>query len=103
MQKRFFGASAAAESFRSKVGRCSNATVAVTGGETLTFVQRYTEAAGREGMADSAIEKLIARPNGERNSAGHSGRLAKSETNPKQGNDNLYEVVSRAGFEPATH
>ena len=70
-RKSVFWASAAAESFRSKVGRCSNATVAVTGHKTLALVQRYTEAPGREGMADSAIEKLIARPNGERSSTGH--------------------------------
>jgi hypothetical protein len=52
-------------------------------------VQRYTEAAGREGMADSAIEKLIARPNGERNLANLPKRFVKSDTNPKQGKDNL--------------
>lgn len=88
-RKSVFWASAAAESFRSKVGRCSNATVAVTGHKTLALVRRYTEAAGREGMADSAIEKLIARPNGERNLANLPKRFVKSDTKPKQGKDNL--------------
>ncbi|WP_306151483.1 hypothetical protein [Roseovarius sp. MMSF_3281] len=52
-------------------------------------MQRYTEAAGREGMADSAIEKLVARPNGERNLANLPKRFIKSDTKPKQGKDNL--------------
>ena len=39
----------------------------ITGHKTLALVQLYTEAAGREGLADSAMEKLIARPNGEQN------------------------------------
>lgn len=60
-----------------------------TGHKTLALVQRYTEAAGREGMADSAIEKLVARPNGERNLANLPKRFVKSDTNPKQGKDNL--------------
>lgn len=57
--------------------------------KTLALMQRYTEAACREGMADSAVEKMIARPNGERNLANLSNRFVKSDTNPKQGKDNL--------------
>ena len=40
-------------------------------------------------MADSAIEKLIARPNGERNLTNLPKRFVKSDTKPKQGKDNL--------------
>ena len=39
--------------------------MAVTGLKTLAEVQRYTESATREGLADSALGKLIARPNRE--------------------------------------
>ncbi|EAQ43316.1 MAG: hypothetical protein BM560_18880 [Roseobacter sp. MedPE-SWde] len=35
-----------------------------TGHKTLTLVQLYTEAAGREELENSAMKKLIARPNG---------------------------------------
>ncbi|MET4130278.1 tyrosine-type recombinase/integrase [Roseovarius sp. MBR-6] len=38
---------------------------AVTGHKTLAEVQRYTQDAFREGLADSAMGKLMARPNGE--------------------------------------
>lgn len=48
-----------------EAGATAHKIGAVTGHRTLALVQRYTEVAGREGMADSAIEKLIARPNGE--------------------------------------
>lgn len=72
-----------------EAGATAHEIGAVTGHKTLALVQRYTEAAGREGMADSAIEKLIARPNGERNLANPPKRFVKSDTNPKQGKDNL--------------
>jgi hypothetical protein len=72
-----------------EAGATAHEIGAVTGHKTLALVQRYTEAAGREGMADSAIEKLIARPNGERNLANLPKRFVKSDTNPKQGKDNL--------------
>ncbi len=55
---------------------------AVTGHKTLALVQRYTEAAGRESMADSTIEKLIARPNGVRNLANLPDRFIKTNTTP---------------------
>lgn len=70
-----------------EAGAAAHEIGAVTGHKTLALVQRYTEAAGREGMADSAIEKLIARPDGERNLANHTKRFVKSDTNPKQGKE----------------
>ncbi len=72
-----------------EAGATAHEIGAVTGHKTLALVQRYTEAAGREGMADSAIEKLIARPNGERNMANPPKRFVKSDTKPKQGKENL--------------
>ncbi|MBK0325947.1 hypothetical protein I5535_01435 [Rhodobacteraceae bacterium F11138] len=62
---------------------------AVTDHKTLALIQRYTGAAGREGMADSAIEKLVARPNGERNLTNLPNRFVKSDTKPKQGKEIL--------------
>lgn len=67
----------------------TEALIDATGHKTLTLVQRYTEAAGREGMADSAIEKLIARPNGERNLTNIPEKFVKSDTNPKKGKEIL--------------
>jgi hypothetical protein len=40
-------------------------------------------------MADSAIEKLIARPNGKRNLANLPKRFVNSDTKPKQGKENF--------------
>ncbi|WP_269362629.1 hypothetical protein [Sulfitobacter sp. G21635-S1] len=40
-------------------------------------------------MADSAVAKLIACPNGPRNLANLPERFVKSGTKPKQGKDNL--------------
>ncbi|GLT08790.1 hypothetical protein GCM10007928_10220 [Sulfitobacter porphyrae] len=45
--------------------------------------------AGREGIADSAVAKLIACPYGPRNLANLPGRFVKFGTKPKQGKDNL--------------
>jgi len=39
--------------------------MSVTGHKTLAEVQRYTKTATREGLADSAMGKLMARPNRE--------------------------------------
>ncbi|WP_317960880.1 tyrosine-type recombinase/integrase [Phaeobacter inhibens] len=72
-----------------EAGATAHEIGAVTGHKTLALVQRYTEAAGREGMADSAIEKLIAHPNGRRTLANPSRRLVKSDTKPQQGKENL--------------
>ncbi|UWS80516.1 site-specific integrase [Phaeobacter sp. G2] len=49
----------------------------VTGHKTLALVQLYTEAAGREALANSAMEKLIARPNGNKNVTNRTGKFAK--------------------------
>ncbi|WP_298851580.1 tyrosine-type recombinase/integrase [uncultured Ruegeria sp.] len=72
-----------------EAGATAHEIGAVTGHKTLALVQRYTEAAGRDGMADSAIGKLITRPNGERNLANLHKRFVKSNTNPKQGKEKL--------------
>jgi len=72
-----------------EAGATAHEVGAVTGHKTLALVQRYTEAAGREGKADSAIEKLVARPKGERNWTNLPKRFVKSDTNPKKGKDNL--------------
>jgi site-specific recombinase XerD len=50
-----------------EAGATAHEIGAVTGHKTLALIQLYTEAAGREGLADSAMEKLVARPNGEKN------------------------------------
>ncbi len=44
------------------------------------------------------MEKRIARPNGECKLANRPKRLVKPDTKPKQGKDNLRQVVSRAGM-----
>lgn len=72
-----------------EAGATAHEIGAVTGHKTLALVQRCTEAAGREGMAGSAVEKLIARANGERSLANLPKRFVNSDTNPKQGKDIL--------------
>lgn len=54
---------------------------AVAGHMTLALVQLYTEAAGREVLADSAFEKMITRPNGEQNVVNLSQKFANSSDN----------------------
>ena len=46
-----------------EAGATAHEIMAVTGHKTLAEVQRYTETAMREGLADSAHAKLLARPN----------------------------------------
>ncbi len=60
---------------------------AITGHKTLALVQLYTEAAGREGLADSAMEKLIARPNGEQNVVNLPEEFANSEHKALKGKE----------------
>lgn len=48
-----------------EAGATGHEIMAVTGHKTLAEVDRYTAAALREGMADSAFGKLLARPNRE--------------------------------------
>ncbi|MCU0904874.1 MAG: tyrosine-type recombinase/integrase [Tabrizicola sp.] len=47
-----------------EAGATAHEIMAVTGHKTLAEVQRYTDTAVREGLADSAMAKLVARPNG---------------------------------------
>lgn len=48
-----------------EAGATAHEIMAVTGHKTLAEVQRYTETAMREGLADSAHAKLLSRPNRE--------------------------------------
>lgn len=68
-----------------EAGATAHEIGAVTGHKTLSEVQRYTEAAGREGMADSALEKLISRPNGEQNVVNLPKRFANEAGNHLKG------------------
>ncbi|MCZ4267460.1 tyrosine-type recombinase/integrase [Rhodobacteraceae bacterium G21628-S1] len=57
----------------------------VTGHKTLALVQLYTEAAGREDLATSAMEKLIARPNGQQNLMNHDEKFVNATPNLLKG------------------
>ena len=63
-----------------EAGATAHEIGAVTGHKTLSEVQRYTAEAHREGMADSAFDKLIARPNGEQNVVNLPERFAKKSS-----------------------
>lgn len=65
-----------------EAGATTNQIAAVTGHKSLALVQHYTAAAEREGLADTAFEKLITRPNGEQNLANLPEWFAKMATNP---------------------
>jgi integrase len=65
-----------------EAGATAHEIGAVTGHKTLALIQLYTGAAGREGLADSAMGKLIARPNGEQNVVNLPKRFAKKPHNP---------------------
>ncbi|CUH24578.1 Site-specific recombinase XerD [Jannaschia seosinensis] len=67
-----------------EAGATAHEIGAVTGHKTLSEVQRYTAEAQREGMADSAFEKLIARPNGERNVVNLPERFANNPANTQK-------------------
>lgn len=64
-----------------EAGATAHEIGAVTGHKTLSEVQRYTAEAQREGMADSAFDKLMARPNGERNVVNLTGRFVNNFSN----------------------
>jgi hypothetical protein len=70
-----------------EAGAIAHSIGALTGHRSLVLVQRYTQAAGRAGMADFTIGKLVGRPNGERNLANLPKRFVSSDTNPKQGKE----------------
>lgn len=70
-----------------EAGATAHEIGAVTGHKTLSEVQRYTAEAQREGMADSAFDKLMARPNGERNVVNLPERFANEVAKPMKGNN----------------
>ena len=61
-----------------EAGATAHEIMAITGHKTLAEVERYTRAALREGMADSAMAKLIARPKGEQTVVNLSHRFARN-------------------------
>lgn len=69
-----------------EAGATAHEIMSVTGHKTLAEVQRYTEAALREGLADSAMEKLLLRPNREQTVVNLSAKFATNFTNYMKGN-----------------
>lgn len=63
-------------------GSTAHEIMAVTGHKTLAEVQRYTETAMREGLADSAHAKLLSRPNREQTLANLPTRFANNSPKP---------------------
>lgn len=61
-----------------EAGATAHEIMSVTGHKTLAKAERYTRAVRREGLADSAFGKLMARPNGEQNVVTLPDRFAKS-------------------------
>jgi integrase len=70
-----------------EAGCTTHEIAAITGHKTLAEVQRYTADAAREGLADSALEKLLARPKGEQKVANLASRFARKSANNLKGND----------------
>lgn len=63
-----------------EAGATAHEIVAVTGHKTLAEVQRYTESAMREWLADQAFAKLISRQNREQTVMNLPHRFAKTYT-----------------------
>jgi integrase len=63
-----------------EAGATAHEIMAVTGHKTLAEVQRYTETAMREGLADSAHAKLLSRPNREQTAVNLPQRFASKST-----------------------
>lgn len=63
-----------------EAGATAHEIMAVTGHKTLAEVQRYTDSAMREGLADSAMAKLVARPDGAQTVVNLPTRFAKKST-----------------------
>ncbi|MGH8135778.1 MAG: integrase [Steroidobacteraceae bacterium] len=63
-----------------EAGATAHEIMAVTGHKTLAEVQRYTETAMREGLADSAHAKLLSRPNREQTVVNLPQRFANKST-----------------------
>lgn len=64
-----------------EAGASAHEIMAVTGHKTLAEVERYTASALREDMADSAMAKLISRPNREQTVVNLPSRFTKKSTN----------------------
>lgn len=65
-----------------EAGATAHEIMAVTGHKTLAEVQRYTETAVREGLADSAHAKLLSRPNREQTVVNLPQRFARKIDKP---------------------
>lgn len=65
-----------------EAGATAHEIMAVTGHKTLAEVQRYTESAMREGLADQAMHKLLSRPNREQTVVNLPSRFATKASNP---------------------
>ena len=63
-----------------EAGASAHEIMAVTGHKTLAEVQRYTETAMREGLADSSHAKLLSRPNWEQTVVNLPQRFASNST-----------------------
>ena len=70
-----------------EAGATAHEIMAVTGHKTLAEVQRYTETAMREGLADSAHAKLLSRPNREQTVVNLPHRFAIKSTKSKKRKD----------------
>jgi integrase len=70
-----------------EAGATAAQIMAWTGHKTLSEVQRYIAAANREGMADMGLDRLLERPNPERNVVNMPSKFAKSSSNPLQDKD----------------
>jgi integrase len=64
-----------------EAGATAHEIMAVTGHKTPAEVQRHTETAMREGLADSAHAKLLSRPNREQTVVNLPQRFAKNSAN----------------------
>ena len=64
-----------------EAGATAHEIMSITGHKTLAEAQRYTKAALREGMADSAMEKLLSRPNQKQTVVNLQARFAENYAN----------------------
>lgn len=63
-------------------GATAHEIASITGHKTLAEVQRYTAAANRKTLADSAAEKLDFAQSGGQNLVNHADRFTKIQSNP---------------------
>lgn len=71
-----------------EAGATAPEIMSVTGHKTLSEVQRYIAEANRGLMADSAMNKLITRPNGEQTVVNIAGMFVKNESNILKNKEN---------------